>query len=422
MNAKYVYLKGKVKKKARKYFHVDVYGSTRNLLICDSTKDLKPGDEVGMYVLSIYKQNSPSWEPSFKCFAPLDSAEAQAEFPDMLKRHIEKCRKEIDEDGSFSTKDIEALRALGATQEIIDELKAAHAKEQHEREVYRYVHRIKRGIREGVLYEGGIEALRKLGEVEKAEELRKQGIEAEYDRDVERIRIGIEKGRKETEILDRLRRFGCNETVAQLEDEWAKKEKELKANAPKKPYICTCSIGYSKARHLTKGSLYEHKGKLYEVLSKKYFGEDGLSFGAGEDEYYDVDLMLLDEDDDRVIKYRAHQAELAQARQKRQAKTKAIQKLSASAEKGDLITESSLAELVKDATVLSDTFDIYGGGEMLLLKDGELYYLINNGGDGASWQRNAITTGGAGAYGYHTPMTPELEESVKILTEGVSHE
>lgn len=422
MNAKYVYLKGKVKKKARKYFHVDVYGSTRNLLICDSTKDLKPGDEVGMYVLSIYKQNSPSREPSFKCFAPLDSAEAQAEFPDMLKRHIEKCRKEIDEDGSFSTKDIEALRALGATQEIIDELKAAHAKEQHEREVYRYVHRIKRGIREGVLYEGGIEALRKLGEVEKAEELRKQGIEAEYDRDVERIRIGIEKGRKETEILDRLRRFGCNETVAQLEDEWAKKEKELKANAPKKPYICTCSIGYSKARHLTKGSLYEHKGKLYEVLSKKYFEEDGLSFGADENEYYEIDLKLLGEDDDRVIEYRTHKGKVAQAQKAKQAKDIAVHRISTVAEKGDSIGETSLAELVKDAVVLNSTFDLYGGGEMLLLKNNELFLIINNGYDGVSWKRNTIATSGAGAYGYHIPLTPELEDSVKVLTEKAHHE
>lgn len=254
------------------------------------------------------------------------------------------------------------------------------------------------------------------------------------------VRQGIQEGQKEykwLQSLDHLRQMkGCNKVVAQLETEWIERKRELEAERqaerqairkaeeasnPESQFL-TLSIGYTSARFLDKGDLYEYEGGVYEVLFKEFFEEDGLSFGADENEYYEIDLKLLGEDDVRVIEYRTHKAKVAQAQKAKQAKDIAVHRISTVAEKGDSIGETSLAELVKDAVVLNSTFDLYGGGEMLLLKNNELFLIINNGYDGVSWKRNTIATSGAGAYGYHIPLTPELEDSVKVLTEKAHHE
>jgi len=43
---------------------------------------------------------------------------------------------------------------------------------------------------------------------------------------------------------------------------------------------------------------------------------------------------------------------------------------------------------------------VYGGGTWFHINGDTIYYIVNNGGDGDSWERNNVETGGAGAIGY----------------------
>lgn len=68
-----------------------------------------------------------------------------------------------------------------------------------------------------------------------------------------------------------------------------------------------------------------------------------------------------------------------------------------------------------------DTFDIYGGG-FLIIDDGTYaWYIINNGSDGSYWEVNHIRTGGAGAYGYKCDieLVSELLSDLQNMEEGI---
>ena len=51
--------------------------------------------------------------------------------------------------------------------------------------------------------------------------------------------------------------------------------------------------------------------------------------------------------------------------------------------------------------VLYDTFDIYGGGNKIVIENSRIWTITNNGMDGDDWGRNNIRTGGAGAIGFY---------------------
>jgi len=59
------------------------------------------------------------------------------------------------------------------------------------------------------------------------------------------------------------------------------------------------------------------------------------------------------------------------------------------------------------------TFNIYGGGERIIIGDDKIWYVQNNGADGDDWSRNNVRTGGAGAIGWYVPRTPDLERRIR---------
>lgn len=60
--------------------------------------------------------------------------------------------------------------------------------------------------------------------------------------------------------------------------------------------------------------------------------------------------------------------------------------------------------------------NIYGGGEWYVIQPDHIWYIENNGSDGADWSLNNIRTGGAGAIGYRVPRTPLLEKSIRAVS------
>ena len=59
--------------------------------------------------------------------------------------------------------------------------------------------------------------------------------------------------------------------------------------------------------------------------------------------------------------------------------------------------------------------DIYGGGTWWVLGTEWIWYVQNNGSDGADWGSNNVRTGGAGAIGWRTAATPEMATLIRDL-------
>jgi hypothetical protein len=70
--------------------------------------------------------------------------------------------------------------------------------------------------------------------------------------------------------------------------------------------------------------------------------------------------------------------------------------------------------VTEKATIVWDTFDIYGCGTMLIERNGIEFYFENNGSDGANWSLNNVRTGGAGAIGWMRSMDGVKEHTERF--------
>ena len=62
---------------------------------------------------------------------------------------------------------------------------------------------------------------------------------------------------------------------------------------------------------------------------------------------------------------------------------------------------------------ISDTQNIYGGGDWFVVGDDFIWYVQNNGMDGDNWSRNNVQTGGAGAIGWRVPYDEDLAQEIR---------
>lgn len=111
----------------------------------------------------------------------------------------------------------------------------------------------------------------------------------------------------------------------------------------------------------------------------------------------------------KKAKEQARKEEAKKREEREKIKTK-IDKAFENAEKpaGENLVEG---ESVEDPAY---PINIYGGGHEYIIqkKEGYIWDIHNNGSDGADWSLNNVATGGAGAIGYRTEYTEELEELI----------
>jgi hypothetical protein len=144
--------------------------------------------------------------------------------------------------------------------------------------------------------------------------------------------------------------------------------------------------------------------------SKRYYSEDGLSFGVGDDSGY---IYIADcreataEEAAPLIEKKRLAAEKRAAKQELAAITADIK------ENG----ERPEGEHVPEGEALLDTFTVYGGGERLVIGPEYIWYLRNNGGDGDNWSLNNVRTGGAGAIGWRIPLDETLATRLRALAQ-----
>lgn len=147
-----------------------------------------------------------------------------------------------------------------------------------------------------------------------------------------------------------------------------------------------------------RGQIIHRDGRVYKVVSSYYHDADGWSFGAMNEEWYEVKCEDIT-DTARGQKIAAEKAaadEAAQAeREKRAAKAEALKNVEEAIKAGERYTGEPVNVSGNDVL---DTTNIHGGGERITVtEDGYIWLIINNSADGDDWSINNIN---GSAYGY----------------------
>jgi len=143
--------------------------------------------------------------------------------------------------------------------------------------------------------------------------------------------------------------------------------------------------------------------------TKKYFREDGLSFGVGDDQgyYFSARCRAATDEESAPVRLRISEREQKKAAEKERSAISEEIKKSGEYPDGPIFPEGGR---------VSDRGTIYGGGDWFVIGPEWIWYVQNNGADGDMWSRNNIRTGGAGAIGWRVPFSPELSGRIWACT------
>jgi hypothetical protein len=152
--------------------------------------------------------------------------------------------------------------------------------------------------------------------------------------------------------------------------------------------------------------------------------DDNDDFNNGGDPYYRITAYCRPATDEEAAPLKA-EAQAAEARKAAQAR---VREIAAIIEKtGECPTtepigpnDRGLNENYRPGFVLKgerliDSGNIYGGGSWFVIEPDYIWYVRNNGGDGAMWDANNVQTGGAGAIGWRVPANEGLAAELRRL-------
>jgi len=161
-------------------------------------------------------------------------------------------------------------------------------------------------------------------------------------------------------------------------------------------------------------------GMVIVTVSKRYYREEGLSFGVGDDQgwtFYATARPATREELAPAIE-RAHDQALAV---ERAAEAERLERLFL--DSGTWVEpEQGQIELEGEIIMVSSRGMLYGGGQWFVVeaegaKKRGIWWVQNNGMDGDNWTNNNIRTGGAGAVGRRLPWSAELDRRVRSVRE-----
>ncbi|MFA6721586.1 MAG: hypothetical protein WCR92_09255, partial [Candidatus Cloacimonadaceae bacterium] len=134
---------------------------------------------------------------------------------------------------------------------------------------------------------------------------------------------------------------------------------------------------------------------------RRYFREDGMSFGVGDDQGYIYSADCREATPEEIAPVKAR-IEAAEAVKTAKAEVEAIKKrIKAEGERPD-------GDNIPEGDLIFDTQTIYGGGDWFVVGPEWIWYVQNNGGDGDDWGENNVHTGGAGAIGWRVPHSRDI--------------
>lgn len=297
----------------------------------------------------------------------------------------------------------------GSTSEFVVKTEA----EYHAEKIERAISAFRKGIEEGYIATRALETLRQLACHDYDEEIRREKKALMVRKALNNFRSGVKQGYINESAVVELYKLGAHDYDDEIEaarnairaakDAERKKKKEEEAAAGIVQLALPAFNGFHGKP--TKGELLMHRGVPYEVISSYYHDADGWSIGAGNDEWYSVKARDISDTPTGKLMLAKAAAEKELSRAKSNADNAKKELKTAIQGKRIFIGDGfSLSELKSMGTIIWDTMNLYGYGDMLIRTDNLMMLVVNNGADGDDWGRNNIATGGAGAYGYECPL------------------
>lgn len=170
-------------------------------------------------------------------------------------------------------------------------------------------------------------------------------------------------------------------------------------------YTISNGSGYGGSPYKTGETIRSNRKDLPEYVtviraSQRYYGEDGMSFGVGDDSGYVYTATVREATREEAAPVRARE-EAKKAR--KQAKEMLLSIAREIRENGDR-PELQGAPAGVRIDMPGNPENIHGGGEWFVIGQDRVWHVRNNGADGDDWSANNIRTGGAGAIGFAIPF------------------
>jgi hypothetical protein len=167
--------------------------------------------------------------------------------------------------------------------------------------------------------------------------------------------------------------------------------------------------GYG-GREYKPGQVVRHNDGWWTVVraSKRYYREDGMSFGVGDEKGYVYSATIRPATDAEAAPMIAKAAEAAARKAQEVRRAEVAEQIKADGEWPEGMQ-------VPGEEICSDRRTIYGGGDWFVVGAEHIWYVQNNGADGDDWSRNNVTTGGAGAIGWRVAYDEALAAEVKAF-------
>lgn len=152
------------------------------------------------------------------------------------------------------------------------------------------------------------------------------------------------------------------------------------------------------------GEMFVKNNTPYEVISSYYHNQDGYSIGVMSEDWYSVkakDISDTDRGKEFLADYLENKRRKAERKAAKEEKENAYKELQNALAKVENLYKGEEINMYKiEGTDLFNSFNVYGGGEIIKVSDDKVWLIVNNGSDGGDWSINNIRDGGAGAYGY----------------------
>ena len=222
-------------------------------------------------------------------------------------------------------------------------------------------------------------------------------------------------------LLDAVRSIAVKESRAEPgRDRRAKEESVARDERRRAQNLANLKAGKARiqrgsgygGRDFKEGEVFSHpEFGLVTVVSssKKYFSEDGLTFGVGDESGYIFRAMVRQATEDEAQEFLSEKARVEQRQQK-------VERLDAL---GSLVRSKGhwpTGNPEPKGDRLFDTRNPYGGGSWFVVEpdDKTVWFVMNNGADGDDWSRNNIRTGGAGAIGWKLTDESVAQELLEL--------
>jgi hypothetical protein len=168
------------------------------------------------------------------------------------------------------------------------------------------------------------------------------------------------------------------------------------------------------------GQVIRHADGWYTVVhaSKRYFREDGMSFGVGDESGYIFSHKLRPATPEEAAAPEARRLAAIELKAKKDRVQASLRsEFLVHADRHFWGEDGQSMRLEGETVNIGEGQTIYGGGEWFVVQPEWIWYVQNNGADGDNWSGNNIRTGGAGARGYRFEHTPERDEIVDLARE-----